>query len=149
MKRLKDKIAVITGASSGIGRGIAEAFAKEDADIVVNYRKSKEKAESLVEEIKQTGRRAIAVQADMGNEGDIDRLITETIEEFVEAEKFRGIEAETEAATQEESTIEGETVLDEEEIVEEETIEDFVETEKLRSAEKDELIESNNTTLIE
>ena len=82
MKRLKDKIAVITGASSGIGRGIAEAFAKEDADIVVNYRKSKEKAESLVEEIKQTGRRAIAVQADMGNEGDIDRLIAKTIEEF-------------------------------------------------------------------
>ncbi len=53
MKRLKDKIAVITGASSGIGRGIAKAFAKEGADVVVNYRKSKEKAELLVEEIKK------------------------------------------------------------------------------------------------
>ena len=82
MKRLKDKITVITGASSGIGRGIAEAFAKEGADIVVNYRKSKEKAELLVEEIIQTGCRAIAVQADMANDDDIDRLIASTIEEF-------------------------------------------------------------------
>lgn len=82
MKRLKDKIAVITGASSGIGRGIAQAFAEEGADVVVNYRKSKEKAESLVEEIKQTDRRAIAVQADMANEDDINRLIAETMNEF-------------------------------------------------------------------
>lgn len=82
MKRLKDKIAVITGASSGIGRGIAQAFAEEGADIVVNYRQSKEKAESLVEEIKQTGSRAIAVQADMANKDDIDRLIAVTVNEF-------------------------------------------------------------------
>lgn len=82
MKRLQDKIAVITGASSGIGQGVALAFAKEGADIVVNYNKSKQKAESVVEEIKQSGRRAIAIQADMGNEDDIDRLIEETKEEF-------------------------------------------------------------------
>jgi 3-oxoacyl-[acyl-carrier protein] reductase len=82
MSRLKDKIAVITGASSGIGRGIAVAFAEEGADIVVNYNKSKERAELLVEEIKQSGRRAIAVQADMGNEDDIDQLIAKAIEEF-------------------------------------------------------------------
>lgn len=82
MKRLKDKIAVITGASSGIGRGIAQAFAEEGANVVVNYRKSKEKAESLVEEIKQSGCRAIAVQADMANKDDIDRLIEETMNEF-------------------------------------------------------------------
>lgn len=82
MKRLKDKIAVITGASSGIGRGIAKAFAKEGADVVVNYRKSKEKAELLVEEIKKKDCRAIAVQADMAAEDDIERLIASTIEEF-------------------------------------------------------------------
>jgi 3-oxoacyl-[acyl-carrier protein] reductase len=82
MSRLKDKIAVITGASSGIGRGIAEAFAQEGADIVVNYNKSKDRAEELVEEIKQSGRRAIAVQADMGDEDDIDRLIAKAVEEF-------------------------------------------------------------------
>jgi len=82
MMRLKDKIAVITGASSGIGRGIAEAFAQEGADVVVNYLKSKDSAESLVEEIKKSGRRAIAVQADMSNEDDIDRLIGKTLEAF-------------------------------------------------------------------
>jgi 3-oxoacyl-[acyl-carrier protein] reductase len=82
MKRLKDKIAVITGASSGIGRGVAQAFAEEGADVVVNYRQSQEKAESLVEEINQTGRRAIAMQADMANEEDIIRLIEETMNEF-------------------------------------------------------------------
>lgn len=82
MKRLKDKIAVITGASSGIGRGIAEAFANEGADIVVNYLKSKESAESLVDELKEKGCRAIAIQADMGDEDDIDRLIAKTIDEF-------------------------------------------------------------------
>ena len=82
MERLKNKVAVITGASSGIGRGIAQAFAEEGADIVVNYLKSKEKAEALVDELKQTGRRAIAIQADMGDEDDIDSLIEKTIEEY-------------------------------------------------------------------
>ena len=82
MERLKDKIAVITGASTGIGRGIAEAFAQEGADIVVNYLKSKDSAESLVEEIKQSGRRAIAVQANMANEGDISGLIEKALDEF-------------------------------------------------------------------
>ena len=82
MKRLKDKVAVITGASSGIGRGIAEAFANEGADIVVNYLKSKDRAETLVKEIEQAGIRAIAVQADMANKADIDRLIEKTRDKF-------------------------------------------------------------------
>lgn len=82
MKCLKDKVAVITGASSGIGRGIAEAFAKEGADIVVNYLKSKDSAEALVKEIEQAGRRAIAVQADMANKADIDRLIEKARDKF-------------------------------------------------------------------
>ncbi len=82
MERLKDKVAVITGASRGIGRGIAEAFAREGADIVVNYLKSKDQAESVVEEIKQSGSRAIAVQADIADEDDIDRLIEKTLDKF-------------------------------------------------------------------
>jgi 3-oxoacyl-[acyl-carrier protein] reductase len=82
MKRLQDKITVITGASNGIGRGIAQAFAEEGANVVVNYLKSKDRAEALVEEIKQSGRRAIAVQADMAKVGDINRLIEETMDEF-------------------------------------------------------------------
>jgi 3-oxoacyl-[acyl-carrier protein] reductase len=82
MKRLKDKVTVITGASNGIGRGIAQAFALEGADIVVNYLRSKDRAEALVAEIKQSGRRATAVQADMAEKEDINRLIKETIDEF-------------------------------------------------------------------
>ena len=82
MERLNDKVTVITGASSGIGRGIAEAFALEGADIIVNYLKSKDRAESLVNKIKESGRRAIAIQADIGNEDAIDRLIEKTLAEF-------------------------------------------------------------------
>ena len=82
MERLKDKIAVITGASSGIGAGIAALFAKEGAAVVVNYRKSKDSAEKVVEEIKGLGQRAIAVQADMADKEAIDRLIATTLSEF-------------------------------------------------------------------
>tara|TARA_R110000782_G_scaffold166829_1_gene258770 strand:- start:2107 stop:2862 length:756 start_codon:yes stop_codon:yes gene_type:complete len=82
MERLKDKVAVITGASSGIGAGIAALFAKEGATIVVNYCKSRESAEKVVEEIKALGQRAIAVQADMADKEDIERLIAVTLEKF-------------------------------------------------------------------
>lgn len=82
MERLKDKIAVITGASSGIGAGIATLFAKEGAAVVVNYCRSKESAEKVVEEIKSLGQRAIAVQADIANKEDIDRLIATSLAEF-------------------------------------------------------------------
>ena len=82
MERLKDKVAVITGASSGIGQSIAEAFTREGAAVIVNYQKSKDNAEAIVEEIKQSGGRAIAVQADMSDEDDIDRLIEKTLKEF-------------------------------------------------------------------
>lgn len=82
MERLKDKIAVITGASSGIGAGIATLFAKEGAAVVVNYCRSKESAEKMADEIKRLGLRAIAVRADMANKEDIERLIAITLEEF-------------------------------------------------------------------
>ena len=82
MERLKDKIAVVTGASSGIGAGIATLFAKEGATVVVNYCRSKENAEKVVEEIQALGQRAIAVQADMANKEDIERLIATSLAEF-------------------------------------------------------------------
>jgi 3-oxoacyl-[acyl-carrier protein] reductase len=82
MERLKDKITVITGASSGIGAGIAELFAREGASVVVNYLKSRDRAEKVVEQIRKLGQRAIAVQADMSKQDDIDRLIQATMQEF-------------------------------------------------------------------
>jgi len=78
MPRLEQKTAVITGASSGIGRGIALAFAKEGAEVVVNYNQSKEKAEQLVQEITASGGSAKAIQADISNRQDIERLINES-----------------------------------------------------------------------
>lgn len=82
MKRLKDKIAVITGASSGIGAGMAELFASEGAAVVVNYFKSRDRAEKLVEAITKSGQRAIAVQANMAVKEDIEHLIEVTQQEF-------------------------------------------------------------------
>jgi len=82
MKRLKNKIAVITGASSGIGAAIAELFASEGANVVVNYLSSKEKAEKVVSNIQSAGREAIIFQADMSDKNEINQLIQKVIEKF-------------------------------------------------------------------
>jgi len=65
MSKLKDKVAVITGASKGIGASIAKHFAAEGAKVVVNYASSKEGAESVVSEITRNGGIAVSVQADI------------------------------------------------------------------------------------
>lgn len=75
MPRLEQKTAVITGASSGIGRAIALAFAREGAQVIVNYKESRGKAESLVREITTQGGNAAAFQANLGHKGDIEKLI--------------------------------------------------------------------------
>ncbi len=64
---LEDKIAVVTGASRGIGRGIAMAFAREGAMVVVNYNGSKEKADKVVAEITENGGRAVALQCNVSD----------------------------------------------------------------------------------
>jgi 3-oxoacyl-[acyl-carrier protein] reductase len=63
--KLSGKIAVVTGASKGIGAGIAKALAAAGASVVVNYASSKEGADKVVAEITQTGGKAIAIQADV------------------------------------------------------------------------------------
>jgi len=83
MGKLKDKVAVVTGASKGIGASIAKHFAAEGAKVVVNYASSKEGADKVVKEITDNGGTAIAVQADVSQEGDVIRL-------FEEAEKAFG-----------------------------------------------------------
>jgi len=82
MGRLRNKVAVVTGASKGIGAGIARALANEGAAVVVNYASGKDGAEKLAAEITAGGGRAIAVQADTSKPGDIKRLFAETAKAF-------------------------------------------------------------------
>src|SRR5579862_6554116 len=82
MNRLKGKIAVVTGASKGIGAAIAEHMAAEGASVVVNYASSKAGADAVVKRITQKDGKAIAIQADVSNPDDIKRLFAETKKAF-------------------------------------------------------------------
>ncbi len=82
MSKLKNKVAIITGASKGIGASIAKHFAAEGAKVVVNYASSKEGADKVVKAITDNGGIAIAVQADVSNEADVTRLFEETKKAF-------------------------------------------------------------------
>jgi 3-oxoacyl-[acyl-carrier protein] reductase len=81
-QRLKGKVAVVTGASKGIGAAIAVNLAAEGAAVVVNYSSSKEGAERVVGEIKGSGGRAVAVQANVAKPDDIRRLFAEASKAF-------------------------------------------------------------------
>jgi len=81
-KKLAGKVAVVTGASKGIGAAIAKQLASEGAAVVVNYSSSKSGADKVVDEIKASGGKAIAVQADAAKKTDIDRLFGETKKAF-------------------------------------------------------------------
>ena len=72
--KLNGKTAVITGASKGIGAGIALAFAKEGANVVVNYARGKDDAEKVAANIKNSGGKSITVQADVSKKSDVDKL---------------------------------------------------------------------------
>jgi len=76
--KLAGKVAVVTGASKGIGASIAKHLAAEGASVVVNYASSKAGADKVVAEITQAGGKAFAVQGDVAKKADIDRLFAET-----------------------------------------------------------------------
>lgn len=79
--RLKDKIALVTGAGQGIGKGIAVRFAREGADVIIND-VSRENAESVAEEIRKLGRKSIAVVADISKKSEVDKMAQKVFFEF-------------------------------------------------------------------
>lgn len=82
MSKLKNKVAVVTGASKGIGAGIAKGLAAEGASIVVNYASSKEDADRVVADIVEKGGKAVAVQGDVAKAADVQRIFAETKQAF-------------------------------------------------------------------
>jgi 3-oxoacyl-[acyl-carrier protein] reductase len=82
VNKLANKVALVTGASKGIGAAIAKKFAAEGAKVVVNYATSKEDADKVVQVITENGGRAVAVKGDVSNEVDVARLFEETKSAF-------------------------------------------------------------------
>ncbi len=101
MSTLTDKVAIVTGASKGIGAGIARALAAKGAAVVVNYASSQAGADAVVAEITQAGGRALAVKADVTREDEVTALVAAAVEHFGRLDvvvnnsgiyEFRGIE---------------------------------------------------------
>jgi NAD(P)-dependent dehydrogenase (short-subunit alcohol dehydrogenase family) len=80
--KLKGKVAIITGASRGIGRGIAEVFAEEGADVAVNYVAGAKNAEEVAARVRGKGRRAITVKADVANRGEVEAMFEQVWKEL-------------------------------------------------------------------
>ncbi len=96
--RLKDQVAVVTGSSTGIGRAVAERFAREGADVVINYRKSADEAAACLQAVEAAGRRGLVVQADMADVSAVRALVDQTVETFGRVDVMvanAGVEKET------------------------------------------------------
>jgi 3-oxoacyl-[acyl-carrier protein] reductase len=80
--KLNGKVAVVTGASKGIGAGIAKEFAEAGASVVVNYASDKQGADRVVDEITKRGGKAIAIQGNVAKKADVDKLFSEAEKAF-------------------------------------------------------------------
>jgi glucose 1-dehydrogenase len=80
--KLHQQVAIITGASSGIGAGIAIAFARAGAKVVVNYSSSEDKAQKVLSEVEDLGAEGFMIKADVSRESDVKRMFGETIQRF-------------------------------------------------------------------
>jgi len=80
--KLKGKVALVTGASRGIGRGIAEVFAEEGADVAVNYVDRAQRADEVAQWVRSKGRRAITVKADVAKRADVESMVDKVWKEL-------------------------------------------------------------------
>ena len=82
IKPLKDQIAIVTGASKGIGRAIAKELSNQGAKIVINYNSDHKAAEQISNEINKTGGESIKIQTDVSDENAVSEMIKKTISKF-------------------------------------------------------------------
>ncbi len=80
--RLDGRVALVTGSDSGIGQGIAHRFAESGADLAVNYHTDRDGAERTATMVREAGRRVVVIQADVGDETEVERLFTEIDDAF-------------------------------------------------------------------
>ena len=79
MGKLEDKTALVTGGGRGIGRGIALEFAREGADVAINYRRDREAAEKTAAEVRTLGRRVVVLQADVSDREAVEAMVAEAV----------------------------------------------------------------------
>ena len=83
--RLAGRVAIVSGGSRGIGTGIAKCMAREGASVVVNYFKSEGPAHDVVRDIEAAGGTAVAIKADVGDYGEVEAMVDETVSKFGQA----------------------------------------------------------------